>query len=288
MPTFEETQAGYRNLWAKCTVRPEHEAAAEALARKAIANQVRYSGGAVPWFVKACLHYREADFDFSTYLGNGQPLDRVTTEVPAGRGPFSSWEAGAADALSDLQSITAWPIERCLYEMERFNGFGYFNRNANSPYLWSWTILYTSGKYVDDHDYKASAVDAQCGCAAILKALEKLGAVTFEATMPTQPPPGPAPTVTVTHPTTGQKFVMPVIDLAQIESMLQNAANVLPFLSAVPGIGPFAQEAMVVIPIVEGGLQMADKIKAGGHIPSIISQELRTIADQIDAKFPKP
>src|ERR1041384_4139469 len=42
---------------------------------------------------------RDSDAYRKHCLGNGEPLTRVTRLVPKGRGPFSSWEAGAKDAL---------------------------------------------------------------------------------------------------------------------------------------------------------------------------------------------
>ena len=62
-------------------------------------------------------HYRESNFNFDTYLGNGQSLARVTTIVPKGRGPFTGPDAfinGAIDALRLEGFIGAndWGIAR--------------------------------------------------------------------------------------------------------------------------------------------------------------------------------
>jgi lysozyme family protein len=107
--TFEATRAGYLNLWGRMQVRPEKVAAADAIAKRILEHKAQYEAiekaTGVPWFFVACLHYRESDLDFATYLGNGQSLNRVTTEVPRGRGPFPSFEAGAIDALQ-LQGFT--------------------------------------------------------------------------------------------------------------------------------------------------------------------------------------
>jgi lysozyme family protein len=53
----------------------------------------------VPWAVIAVIHERESSQNFNTQLGQGDPLNRVSVHVPAGRGPFSTWEEGAYDAL---------------------------------------------------------------------------------------------------------------------------------------------------------------------------------------------
>lgn len=70
--------------------RPRYEAVSKALKAK---------GYEVPWEVIAVIHQRESSGNFNTYLGNGQALNKKTTIVPKGRGPFSSWEEGAIDAL---------------------------------------------------------------------------------------------------------------------------------------------------------------------------------------------
>lgn len=171
MITFEETKAGYLNLWNKMQItRP---AATNDIVVRIVKNKSRYQSvnANVPWFVIAARHYRESNLDFSTYLGNGDPLDRPTTNVPAGRGPFNTWEEGAADALSGESNIADWPIERILYQDEKFNGLGYYGKGINSPYIWSWSDQYTQGKYTADGIFDRDVVDAQCGTAVLYKQL---------------------------------------------------------------------------------------------------------------------
>jgi lysozyme family protein len=187
MFTFAETKAGYASLWDAATVTPDKKAQAESLAKRIITDRSVFAeveaATGVPWYMVGCLLYRESDLSLSTYLGNGQPFDRVTTEVPAGRGPFATFQAGAIDALNHdgLAGIAPadWTIERVLYWCERFNGQGYFSKGGNSPYVWSWTSEYHGGKFVRDGVYDASTWDVQAGCAAILKELEALGAAAF-------------------------------------------------------------------------------------------------------------
>jgi hypothetical protein len=135
----------------------------------------------VPWFWIGIVHNLEGNCNFSTYLGNGQSLSRRTTMVPPGRGPFKTWEDGAVDALNllSLPQITDWSLPRCLYQFEAWNGFGYVKYNINSPYLWSFSSLYSCGKYVSDGEFDDSAVSAQCGAAVILKALIDRNIVNF-------------------------------------------------------------------------------------------------------------
>lgn len=186
---YEQVKRGYANLWAKAEIRPERKPAAFAAARRLIANKDRYEKIAqqigCPWYFIAVVHNLEARGDFNAYLGNGQKLSQRTTIKPKGRGPFRSFEEGAIDALrlEGIDKVKDWSIPHCLYLWERYNGFGYFSKGINSPYLWSFTKLYTRGKYVEDGKYSATAISQQCGAAAMLLALIELKAVQTEDDM---------------------------------------------------------------------------------------------------------
>ena len=54
---------------------------------------------------------------------------------------------------------------------ENYNGLGYFFKGVPSPYIWSGTTAYKAGKYIADHVYSATTVDAQLGCAGLLLAM---------------------------------------------------------------------------------------------------------------------
>lgn len=128
----------------------------------------------MPWFVVAAWHNRESDADFDTQLAQGDRLDHVSVNEPSGRGPFDTWEEGALDALvtlKHLDQVKDWTPARVCYETERYNGFGYrnYHPDVKSPYLWSFTNHYTSGKYVADGQFSAAAVDKQCGAIAIMR-----------------------------------------------------------------------------------------------------------------------
>jgi lysozyme family protein/peptidoglycan hydrolase-like protein with peptidoglycan-binding domain len=174
-PRFADLKAEYADLWQRMTVSPNRVAAVTQIANRLLGFKSRYQNAAqatgVPWFVIAALHNRESDADFTTYLGNGEPLHRVTRLVPAGRGPFPNWEAGAIDALhvDGLNQVTDWSPERACYEVEKFNGFGYRNRGLPSPYLWSFSNNYHSGKFVADRRFDPNFVDQQCGAIPIIK-----------------------------------------------------------------------------------------------------------------------
>jgi lysozyme family protein len=180
MPDFSELKSEYATLWASMNIRADKRDAVGRTAKTLIGRKSQYVAVSkqtgVPWFVIAALHNRESDANFSTYLGNGEPLDRVTRLVPKGRGPFETWEAGAIDALSldGLDRVNEWTPERACFEIEKFNGFGYRNRGVNSPYLWSFSNHYARGKYVADGRFSASHVDQQCGAIPILKRIMEL------------------------------------------------------------------------------------------------------------------
>lgn len=163
-------------------LRPDKRELVMRIARKLMRYKAQYlaveARSGVPWFVIAALHNRESDANFATYLGNGEPLDRKTALIPKGRGPFDSWEAGAADALAldGLDQVKTWSPERACFEIEKFNGFGYRKRGVRSPYLWSSSNHYARGKYIADGHFSSTRVDEQCGAIPILKAIMELDA----------------------------------------------------------------------------------------------------------------
>lgn len=129
----------------------------------------------VPWAVIAVIHERECSQDWNGSLAQGDPWNRVSVHVPAGRGPFRSWEEAAIDALVHCAPYAArnadWGIGGTLTKLEEYNGLGYAARRQPSPYIWSGTDQYVSGKYVRDGVYDPAAVDHQLGCAGLLMAM---------------------------------------------------------------------------------------------------------------------
>jgi lysozyme family protein len=132
----------------------------------------------VPWHFIAVAHERESSQNWNTQLGQGDPLNRVSVHVPAGRGPFKTWEDGAVDALVHCAPYAArntdWSVGGTLTRLEEYNGLGYAARGVPSPYVWSGTDQYRSGKYVRDGVYDPNAVDQQLGCAGLLLAMMAL------------------------------------------------------------------------------------------------------------------
>jgi lysozyme family protein len=132
----------------------------------------------VPWAVIAVIHERECSRDWTGSLAQGDPWNRVSVHVPAGRGPFRSWEEAAIDALVNCAPYAArnkdWSIGRALTMLEQYNGLGYAARRRPSPYIWSGTDQYRSGKYVRDGVYDPDVIDSQPGCANLLMAMMAL------------------------------------------------------------------------------------------------------------------
>jgi len=132
----------------------------------------------VPWFVIAVIHQRECSQEWAGSLAQGDAWDRVSVHVPAGRGPFKSWEEAAVDALVNCAPHAArnqdWSPGGALTKLEEYNGLGYAARGLPSPYIWSGTDQYVSGKYVRDGIFDPNVVDRQLGCAGLIAAMMKL------------------------------------------------------------------------------------------------------------------
>jgi lysozyme family protein len=189
----------YVHLFNTCDVRPERALEVEALMQRVLSQQARYcqaeSRCGVPWYFVAAVHQMESSGRFDRHLHNGDPLTARTRQVPAGRplkgNPPFSWEVSAADALAmhRLSAATDWSLGSLLYELERYNGFGYrrYHPEVLSPYLWSYSDHYESGKYVADGRWSDTARSAQCGSATLLRRMVERGHVAFVD----QPPPAP-------------------------------------------------------------------------------------------------
>ncbi|WP_454915822.1 peptidoglycan-binding protein [Xanthobacter sediminis] len=178
--SFEPLAAEYARRWANMTLTPARLSVVDAMARKIIAAKARYRAveaqAGVPWAFIGVLHARESSCDFRGVLHNGEKIlgtGRKTKLVPAGRGPFETWEQAAVDALAlkGYKPGFPWSLPRCLYEGERFNGFGYRMRGTPSAYLWSGSDQYVRGKYVADGVWSATAVDQQVGIAPLMRRL---------------------------------------------------------------------------------------------------------------------
>jgi lysozyme family protein len=131
--------------------------------------------------VIGAIHFREAGSNFLGHLHNGDNLRQKTKNVPAnhppGPWPPNPWDArlafrtSAIDALQKYKSVERWTVERALYTFESFNGFGYRDKNINSPYLWSYSDLYEKGGFPRDHYYDSNWVSKQAGLGLVIRAV---------------------------------------------------------------------------------------------------------------------
>jgi len=169
-------------------------------------NQARYEAVSaktgVPWYVIAAIHAMESSMDFTTHLHNGDSLNAKTVHVPAGRPkagqPPFSWEDSACDALGydGASGVKEWNLVQTLWFLEKYNGLGYkcgAGRDTvppcRSPYLWSYTQHYISGRYVQDGVWNKTSVSDQAGVVAIFKSLEARGLIKPLGSAPEPKPP---------------------------------------------------------------------------------------------------
>lgn len=186
---YAEKWPVYAKQWDAMKIKASRLAEFNVYVRRILSHKIEYTaievgtardglgpeGQGVPWYLIAVLHLRESSSDFSTYLGNGEPLNRVTRLVPKGRGPFKSFYDGAMDALriDGLSSVLDWRLEKTLYYTELYNGPGYYNHGLPSPYLWGGTDQQRKGKFTSDGRWDASVMDMQPGCAPIIRMLSE-------------------------------------------------------------------------------------------------------------------
>lgn len=197
LPASSPKPTPYTDLYNAAQIRPERKWELKTVADRILSGKARYEGVAATlgngihwWFIGIC-HFMEAGGlypnQFKYHLHCGDPLTGRTYHVPKGRpkanpkggklppspsNPYT-WEESALDALKYMgyDKVKDWSIENCLYLFEKFNGLGYKKRGIPSPYLWSFTDRYTSGKYVADGKFDPKAVSKQPGTAAIMKSI---------------------------------------------------------------------------------------------------------------------
>lgn len=195
--------------WDECHISADKGPAFKAVADRLIADsaKARYQAvekrTGVPWWFIAVIHEREASQRWDRSLAQGDYWNKKSVHVPANRGPFNSWEDAAYDALVNCAPYAArnkdWSIGNALTMLEKYNGLGYYRKGIPSPYIWAGTDQYSRGKYIADGKFDPNAVDAQLGCAGLLKfmGLAKKAGPTVSVAVPTSTVTGAAPTTTV-------------------------------------------------------------------------------------------
>ncbi len=191
MNLTDALKSEYRRLFDTCVIKTDKFPFVEAAAKKILDNKTRYqaveSALGIPWHFIAVIHNMESSLNFNCHLHNGDPLNARTVHVPAGRpsqgNPPFTWEESAADSLrfQKLDSWTDWSLPGILFKLEAYNGFGYRTKHPEvlSPYLWSFSNHYVSGKFVADGRWSDTAVSNQCGAAVILRRLAERQEIIF-------------------------------------------------------------------------------------------------------------
>jgi lysozyme family protein len=181
----------YEALFKTCVIRESRHKEVDATTDRLARARDRYDDVSertgVPWHVIAVIHCMETSVDFTRHLHNGDPLTARTKNVPANRPALGSppfkWEESATDALQlkNLSAATDWSLSGTLFQLERFNGFGYRLRRTNvlTPYLWSFSHHYSAGKFIRDGEFSPTAVSRQCGAAVLLRRLAEKNVVEF-------------------------------------------------------------------------------------------------------------
>ena len=182
---FADLADEYQRFFDRCELRSEKKGNVEFyVSRLQKFKQTYQDTGAplgIPWWFIGIIHGMECGFNFTTHLHNGDPLTKRTVQVPKGRpaagAPPFTWRESARDALmlDGYHHETQWSVPRALFLWEKYNGFGYRRRGVPSPYLWSFSNIYTAGKFTSDGSFDVNAVSKQCGTALMLKQLTARG-----------------------------------------------------------------------------------------------------------------
>jgi lysozyme family protein len=181
---FAALAAEYTRLLSAMVIDAKREAELESRARIIIARaadenwQLVTAATGMPKIWGMASFERESGSDYARSPAQGDPWRHVSTHVPKGLGPYKSWAAAAIAAyrIDHLDHVGAanWTWARACYEGELFNGFGYRAHGIHTPYLWSWSNIYTRGKFVADGAFDAGEKDQQCGMIPLMVALTRI------------------------------------------------------------------------------------------------------------------
>lgn len=180
-PKLAERRPYYQQKWSTMAFRQGIDRMADKVALRLLSHLDEYKKIAaecnVPTAFIMITHERESGGNWDTYLGNGDPLfDKKgkpikSVHVPADRGPFKDFRAGALDAIKyqgyDKIGLERWDEALLFYLTEAFNGWGYYFKGLASPYLWGGTNHQVLGKYTSDNHFDPNAWDPQLGAAAV-------------------------------------------------------------------------------------------------------------------------
>lgn len=189
----------FRFLYPRATISERFLPASVAAVRKALSLKPMYDkaqvSSGVPWWVIACVHHMECDADPMGGIDSGDRWDQVSRHVPAGRGPYASFEEEVADAMDKFHNADGYPgfnpklanwkdPGQLFWFFNAWNGFIQATSNGAkitppyaSAYIYSGVELnhaplYEKGKDTSDYNFDPDATSDQVGCMAFMKAFE--------------------------------------------------------------------------------------------------------------------
>lgn len=194
IPYSSQLQCEYQRLFDTCTINEDRYSEIDTYIKQIIKGQSRYetlsASLGVPWYFIGIIHFIEAGLDFKTHLYNGDSLNGRTQNIPVGypkegRPPFT-WEYSAEDALryDKLDRWEDWSVPGLLFKMESFSGYAEHNKNANSPYLWNYSIHVDKTNGNDDkRDKIAEENYTRCGAGVLLRRMAEKRLVIIDNTL---------------------------------------------------------------------------------------------------------
>lgn len=139
------------------------------LKNKALYDRLSEKTG-VPSALIAAIHFRESGCDFTKSIRDGSSLPQGKTFEEDAITVLTE-QKKSYDNCSDDHDRLSYDRISMLTFAERWNGLAYKNHGRVSPYVYSGTNLYTTGKYISDNVYKSTEVDAQAGVYILLKGM---------------------------------------------------------------------------------------------------------------------
>jgi len=185
---FAALKEEYAHYLALMAVNPAKTGAIDAAAKKILRPEnlgvyvAACEGTEIPPAFIGALELRESDCDPTRALGQGDRWDRVSVNVPRGKGPFAS----RLDAMRYYihydgldQASAPWSMEYACWKGEAWNGFGPRAHGRPTGYLWAATTIYDKpwgqgGKYPSDGVWSSSTYDEQLGIVPVLQRIGQL------------------------------------------------------------------------------------------------------------------
>ena len=76
--------------------------------------------------------------------------------------------------MQEVPKLNPWSLQKTCWVMEKYNGFGCYYHDMNTPYLWNYTSQYKLGGYSGDGHYDPNYKSKQAGLFAIILGLKEV------------------------------------------------------------------------------------------------------------------